>query len=259
MKKTIIISFANQKGGVGKTTTCMNIGAALSKKGHKVLLIDLDPQENLSSYLGYDYDDKPTISELMTSIITGQDMDYTTAIHHSEINNIDYIPSTLKLSSVELSMYNALSRETILRRILKSEAFSEYNYILIDCLPSLGILFINALSSSDSLIIPVQAQKFALDGLSALIGNYKQIKATINPEITLQAVIATMVDNTNMAQAVMTALADQFGDLLCNNTVRRSVEATNSTYEQKALVLGSTKLGKDYVLVADELLTKIGG
>ena len=92
MKKTKIISFANQKGGVGKTTTCMNIGAALSKKGLKVLLVDLDPQGNLSSYLGYDYDDKATISEIMTSVITGQTMNYTTAIHHSETNNIDYIP-----------------------------------------------------------------------------------------------------------------------------------------------------------------------
>lgn len=259
MKKTKIISFANQKGGVGKTTTCMNIGAALSKKGLNVLLVDLDPQGNLSSYLGYDYDDKPTISELMTSIIAGQEVNYTSAIHYSDKNKIDYIPSTLKLSSVELSMYNAISRETILRRILRSEAFNEYDYILIDCLPSLGILFINALSSSDGLVIPVQAQKFALDGLSALISNYKQIKATINPDVTLQAVIATMDDNTNMAQAVITALANQFGELLCNNTVRRSVEATNSTYEQKALVLGTTKLGKDYSLIADELLLKIGG
>jgi chromosome partitioning protein len=259
MKKTKIISFANQKGGVGKTTTCMNIGAALSKKGYKVLLVDLDPQANLSSYLGYESDNLPDISTLMYSVITNSPIDFSSAIHFSNVNNIDYIPSSLNLSSTELSLYNALSRETVLRRILKSEAFSDYDYILIDCLPSLGILFINALASSDSLVIPVQAQKFALDGLSALLGNYEQIKATINPEVKLQAVIATMVDNTNMAQAVVSALQQQFGELFLNNTIRRSVEATNSTYEQKALVLGSTNIGNDYITVTNELVEKIGG
>ncbi len=259
MTKTKIIALANQKGGVGKTTTAMNIGAALQKKGKKVLLVDLDPQGNLSSYLGYEPQDKPTISELMASVINNQQFDFSQAIHHSEKNKIDYIPSTLKLSCIELSLYNALSGETVLSRILRSEAFSEYEYILIDCLPSLGILFINALSSSDSLVIPVQAQKFSLDGLSALISSYEQIKATINPDVTLSAVVATMVDSTNMAQAVVDALKQQFGKLFLNSTIRRSVEATNSTYEKKALVLGSSKLGKDYDSVAKELIEKIGG
>ena len=259
MEKTKIISFANQKGGVGKTTTTMNIGVALRKKGNKVLLVDLDPQGNLSSYLGYEPDENPTISELMASIINNQTMDFAKAIHHSNKNDIDYIPSTLKLSSIELNLYNALSRETVLRRILHSEVFSEYDYILIDCLPSLGILFINALSSSNGLVIPVQAQKFSLDGLSALMGSYEQIKATINPNINLTAVVATMVDKTNMAKAVTDLLKQQFGKLYLNSTIRRSVEATNSTYEQKALVLSSTKLGKDYDNVTAELITKIGG
>ena len=259
MEKTKIIAFANQKGGVGKTTTAMNIGAALQKQGKKVLLVDLDPQGNLSSYLGYEPDGQGTISELMASVINNQQFDFSQAIHHSEINNIDYIPSTLKLSSVELSLYNALSRETVLRRILKSDTFAEYEYILIDCLPSLGILFINAISSSDSLVIPVQAQKFSLDGLSALISNYEQIKSTINPEVSLSAVVATMVDNTNMAQAVVEALKQQFGELFLDNTIRRSVEATNSTYEKKALVYSSTKLGNDYISVTNELIEKIGG
>jgi len=257
---TKIISFANQKGGVGKTTTAMNIGAALQKKGKKVLLVDLDPQGNLSSYLGYEPDEnKLTISELMLSVINNQPVDFSQAIHKSEQNNVEYIPSTLKLSCVELNLYNALSRETVVRRILRAEEFAGYDYILIDCLPSLGILFINALSSSDSLVVPVQAQKFSLDGLSALITSYEQIKATINPAVTLTAVIATMVDNTNMAIAVTDALKQQFGELFLSSTIRRSVEATNSTYEQKALVYGSSKLGKDYVSVTDELLVKIGG
>lgn len=126
-------------------------------------------------------------------------------------------------------------------------------------MPSLGILFINALSSSDSLVVPVQAQKFSLDGVSALITSYEQIKATINPAVTLTAVIATMVEHTNMARAVIDALKQQFGEIFLSTTIRHSVEATNSTYEQKSLVYGSSKLGKDYVSVTDELLVKIGG
>ena len=253
---TKIISISNQKGGVGKTTTAMNIGAALQVKGRKVLLIDLDPQANLSSYLGYEGGEKPVITDLMMSVVSNQAIDFSQAIHHSESNKLDYVPSNISLSGADLFLLQAISRETVLKRVLKNQAFSSYEYIIIDCLPSLGVLLMNALTASDGLIIPVQTQKFSLDGLDLLLNVFNQIKATLNPALEIMGVLATMADNTNMSRAVIDALVAQFGDLVFENSISKSVEATNSTYARQALVFKSTKLGKEYLSVADEILKK---
>ena len=138
-----IISIANQKGGVGKTTTTLNLGTALALKGFKVLLIDLDPQANLSSYLGFEGDGNPTISNMMMTIAANAKItadDFRSCVRVSAENKISYIPSDINLANAESYLMNALSRETVLKRILKRENIDEYDYVLIDCLPSLGIL-----------------------------------------------------------------------------------------------------------------------
>ena len=256
MKKPKIISVANQKGGVGKTTTALNIAAGLVKVEKRVLLIDFDPQGNLSQYLGYEPDDRPTIGDLMSRAVTGTATPLTDAIRRSP-EGIDYIPSNISLSSADFFLITAMSREQVLKKVLSDPAVQAYDYVIIDCLPSLGILLVNALAASDSILIPVQAQKFALDGLDLLLGIYKMVKSNINPGLQIDGVLLTMADNTNMSKAVGAALADRFKEKVFGTRISRSVEATNSTYEQKSLVAKkSSRLGKEYLAVTSELIAR---
>ena len=252
-----IISIANQKGGVGKTTTTVNLAAALAvEKNKKVLCIDFDPQSNLSDYLGYiPQDGDITISELMSDVVNGKEIHPLKAIKHSENNKVDYIPSNIVLSSAEFFLSSAISRETVLKRILENEELSDYDYIIIDCLPSLSILLINALSATNEIIIPVQAQKFSLDGLKLFMPVYEQVRRNINMNLKIKGILLTMSDNTNMAKAVNQCLVDEYKDLVFETKIHRSVEATNSTYEHKSMIFSkSSKLGKEYLALANEII-----
>lgn len=258
---TKVYSIANQKGGVGKTTTALNLAAGLVKKENKVLLIDLDPQGNLSQYLGFEEDGKQTIGELMNSVVKGEEPNVKEAIRTSS-EHIDYIPSNISLSSADFFLITAMSREQVLKKVVASITMTQtdekaYDYILIDCLPSLGILLVNALAASDSLIIPVQAQKFALDGLDLLLNIVKMVKTNINPELSIEGILITMSDKTNMAQAVEKNLSNRFGEKIFKSTISRSVEATNSTYAEKSLVsMKRSKLGGEYMSVVEELIER---
>ena len=180
----IIIAISNQKGGVGKSTSAFNLGACLAlKQGKRVLLADIDPQANLSEYLGYEPDGLPTMTQLVMTACTGGQLTpdiVRTAIRHCESADVDYIPADINLANSETLMSTALSRETILRRILSEDNVKGYDFVIIDCLPSLSTLLINALTAADKVLIPVQTQKFSLDGLQALDNLYQQIKGAIN-------------------------------------------------------------------------------
>ena len=242
----------------GKTTTAVNIAAGLVKEGKKVVGIDLDPQANMSEYLGYEYDALYNVSDLMVAAannILDSECIKKSIIHSAE--GVDYIPSNIKLASADLFLSNVMCREQVLKRILKREEFDEYDYIIIDCLPSLGILLTNALAAADSLLIPVQTQKFALDGLVQLEQVYDMVKVNVNPGLMIEGVLLTMLDNTNMSKAVESALESKYGDTLFVTRIHRSVEATNSTYEQKSLVaIKNSKLGAEYVKVTKELIER---
>lgn len=251
-----IICIANQKGGVGKTTTTLNLAAGLVKKGKKTLVIDYDPQKNLSDYLGFEQDGGITIADLMLGAAQGMIPDPQPAIRTNK-EGIDFIPSNIKLSSADMFLAQAMFREQLLKNILNSPAFDGYDYILIDCLPSLGILLTNALIASDSLVIPVQAQKFALDGIEALLLAYELVRKCANPNLKIEGFLLTMADGTNMAKAVDESLQEQFPKETFKTKISRSVEATNSTYAQVSLISSrSSKLGRQYEALVDEILDR---
>lgn len=247
-----IIAIANQKGGVGKTTTTMALGDALAQLGKRVLLIDDDPQGNLSDYLGFTEDGAPTITELLLAKAFGNTAEVI--IRRHERNGLWFIPATIRLCTCETQLFSCMSRESVLRRVLEHEAFADFDYVLIDCQPSLGILTLNAFAAATSVLIPVQSQKFAVDGLTSLLGTLQQVQLTINPALRLEGIVQTMTDRTHMSQAVSKALRGDYGSLVFDACISRSVEAANSSYSQRSLTSYSNKLGKEYMALANELL-----
>lgn len=262
-----VIAVANQKGGVGKTTTTVNLGVALTLMGKKVCLIDFDPQANLSSYLGYDDKaDTPNINEMMAMMAQCGRIDDKgkSCIIHNEKNNIDYVPSDINLSSAEFYLSQALARESVLKRVLSADYFSGYDYILIDCLPSLGVLNMNALTAANGVIIPVQPQKFAMDGLRWLTDIISQVKSTVNPSLSILGILPTMVDNTTvMSRETEAALRDIYGETVFENRISRSVDAAYSSQTGKSLCLEKnskhSKLGEEYKALAEEVVKRCEG
>lgn len=250
-----IISIANQKGGVAKTTTAMNLGVALRLQGKQVLLIDLDPQANLSAYLGYvNPDGLPTINDLMMLTIgIGEKVNKFYGIRHSSINNIDFIPSDINLANADFYLSSALSRETVLKRMLTDELINNYDYIIIDCLPSLGILLMNALTASDGVIIPVQTQEFAYAGLGMLNNVIEQVQNTLKPELQIIGILPTIVENTNASKSVLGKLQNNYQDKLFNTVIHKATKATESTAKMKSLCLNKNRLGEEYKALAEEV------
>jgi len=254
-----IISICNQKGGVGKTTTTMNLAAALVQNGLNVLCIDLDSQGNLSRYLGHRQGGGTTIADLLQANANGQNIDPVTAIRKNE-EGIYYIPSDIRLSSLELLLSQTMFREQILARVLSAPALKQMDYILIDCLPSLGILLTNALIASNSIIIPVQAQQFALDGLEDLLNVFGMVKQQGNPALSITGILLTMTDNTVASRLIEEEVKRRFGVLVFNTSIRRLTEAAESTIERRSMVSDpGSRIGGQYVDVAEELVDKMGG
>ena len=209
---TQIIAIANQKGGVGKTTTCANLGIGLAQAGKKVLLIDGDPQGSLTISLGNPQPDKlpVTLSDAMGKILMDQPIRPGEGIlHHAE--GVDLMPADIQLSGMEVSLVNAMSRETILRQYLDTLK-GQYSHILIDCQPSLGMLTVNALAAANRIIIPVQAEYLPAKGLEQLLSTVSKVKRQINPKLQIDGILLTMVDNrTNFAKEIAALLRDTYG------------------------------------------------
>lgn len=257
--KCKVIAITNQKGGVGKTTTTFNLGIALANQGKKVLIVDVDPQSNLTTYAGW-YDEeqlKYTLSDLMEQSMNDDEIKTRESIlHHKE--NIDLIPSSLNLSALENSLAYAMSREYTLRNCL-SVVKKDYDYILLDCQPSLGMLTINALASADSVLIPVQSEYFALRGMTDLFKIINKVRRQINPTLKIDGAFITLVDKrTNLSKEIAKQIDENYGSILrlYDTRIPRAVKTAESTssggsvfaYDKNGLV------AKAYSSLAKEVL-----
>ena len=210
-----VIAVGNQKGGVGKTTTTSNLGIGLAKKGKKVLLIDADAQGSLTASLGFQEPDKldASLATVMANIINEEDMEPDYGIlKHDE--GVDLMPGNIELSGLEVSLVNVMSRELVLRTYIEQQK-ERYDYILIDCMPSLGMVTLNALAAADSVIIPVQAQYLPAKGMTQLMQTIGKVRQYINPSLRIDGILLNIVDNrTNLAKSTADALRKNFGSVI---------------------------------------------
>lgn len=232
--KATVIAVVNQKGGTGKTTTCENLGIGLANESKKVLLVDTDPQGSLTIALGNPRpDDLPvTLTDLMAKIMQDQPpLPKEGILSHEE--GVDLVPANITLSGLEVSLVNAMSRETILKQYLETVK-GQYDYILLDCMPSLGMLTVNALAASDQVLIPVQANYLSAKGLEQLLQTVNKVKRQINPKLRIEGILLTMVDSrTNYAKEISTLIRDTYGSKLkvYDADIPRSVRAAEISAE----------------------------
>lgn len=248
-----IIAVANQKGGVGKTTTVVNLGTALARKGKTVLCIDFDPQANLTSYVACEPGEE-TVATVMRAAALFQPADIGAAVCHSDKFGFDFLPADLRISEADIYLATAMSRETVLRRMLEPLR-QAYDYILIDCNPSLGLLLTNVLVASDKVIIPVQTQFFATQGLSALESVIRNVRMTLNPGLEIAGVLFTFRDRTSVSEAVTESLREQYAGAVFQTEISRRQEAINSTMMGKP---ATGDVGREYAALADELTAMEG-
>lgn len=257
MKHMNIIAIANQKGGVGKTTTAVNLAAALKAQGKSVLCIDFDPQCNLSAYLGHKPDGEITVADLLQSKVMFQPLPTTEHLIRTSDCGIDYIPASLKLSKVEMSLAQAMFRERLLCDIVKAVIPEDrYDYILIDCNPSMGVLLTNALVAATDVLIPVQTEEFAVSGLEDMMELIALIRAQINPRLQVAGLLPTMVAHNSVSRQVIADLQERYPDLLLKTQISRSVEAAKSTQRQEP-ISASSKLGEQYAAATQEIISRM--
>ncbi|WP_428770411.1 ParA family protein [Treponema sp. HNW] len=242
--------FVNQKGGVGKTTSAINIGAYMAAAGKKVLLVDFDSQGNMSSGVGISKE-KPTIYELMAGLSS-----YEQTVRHTEVINLDAVPASIDLSGAAIELVDQAEREFFLKKAL-TPLLPLYDYILIDCPPSLGLLTLNGLAAANSVLIPMQCEYFALEGISLLLQTVKKVQASINPNLEIGGIFFTMYDSrTRLANDVVTQVKAYFKDSVFSTIIPRNVRLSEAPSHGKPICLYDPSCvgARSYEKLAEEVI-----
>jgi len=249
-----IIAIANQKGGVGKTTTAINLAASLGVLEHKTLIIDADPQANSSSGLGIE---PRKVTQSIYEVMIGN-IPVNDAIVHTEVPNLDIIPAHIDLVGAELEMIDMENRESMMKKAITSIK-DNYEFILIDCAPSLGLITVNALTVADTVLIPVQCEYFALEGLGKLLNTIKIVQANLNTELGIEGILLTMYDHRlRLGNQVFEDVRTHFKDLVFNTVIYRNVRLSEAPSYGKPVILyeAASKGALNYLNLAREILTK---
>ncbi len=249
-----VIAIANQKGGVGKTTTAVNLSACLAKRGKRVLLIDCDPQGNSTSGIGVD---KRRCEKTVYDVIIN-DNDMKDAVVKTEYENLDVCPSNISLSGAEIELVSEMGRESKLKNAVRSLG-DTYDIVLIDAPPSLGLITINVLTAANSVIVPIQCEYYALEGVSQLVATIKKVKQVLNPELDIEGILMTMFDSrTNLSMQVVEEVKKFFPNKVYKTLVPRNVRLSEAPSFGKPIIYydASSKGAESYLDLADEILSK---
>jgi chromosome partitioning protein len=248
-----ILAIANQKGGVGKTTTAVNLGAGLAELGYRVLIVDLDPQGNATTGLGVNA--RNLQSSIYDAIMNETPIE--DCIEPTAVRNLFVAPATIDLAGAEIELVPAFSRELKLRRALDTIT-GEFDYTLIDCPPSLGLLTVNGLAAADEVVVPIQCEYYALEGLGQLLRNVQLVQSNLNPKLEVSAIILTMYDaRTKLAEQVAQEVRDHFGPKVCRNLVPRTVRLSEApSFGQPIIVFDPSSRG---AIAYRELAKEVSG
>lgn len=249
-----IIAFSNQKGGVGKTTTCVNMSAYLASKGYKCLIVDLDPQGNATTGLGF------SKSEVKNSVynVMIDDMPIRDAVIKTKVDNLDILPSNIDLAGAEVELVYIKNREHVLKKVLEL-AKGTYDFITIDCPPSLGLLTINALASADTVIIPIQSEYYALEGLSQLMNTIKLVVKHLNPTLKIEGVVLTMSDNRAIiSRQISSEIKKFFGKRVYETAIPRNIRLAEAPSHGLPIMFHDVKCAgaKAYLALTEEFLER---
>ena len=221
-----VMAVCNQKGGVGKTTTTINLGAALAEQGRRVLLVDLDPQGALSVGLGVS---PLQLERTIYNLLVERDITLADVLLETDVEGLDLLPSNIDLSAAEVQLVNEVAREQTLQRVLRP-ALAHYDIVLMDCQPSLGLLTVNALTAADSVLIPLECEYFALRGVALLVQTIEKVRERLNPDLEIEGVLATMYDARSLhGREVLSGVVDAFGDKVFHTVINRTVRFPETT------------------------------